>query len=322
MSAPRIPIGRKITQIRRLLLFYLAALTARVASLVPKRVAPRVGEIGGLLACCFASQSRRRTMKHLSMAFGDTKSAAEKRAICRRMFANIGRCGMEMLTIGKWTKEEIKEAVEATEGHARAHEALAAGKGVIFLTAHFGNWELFGAFASLFYDLYVIAREVRFQKYETILRRLREEAGLKVIYQSDSPREILKVLRRNAVIAVLPDHDIRRINGVFVSFFGRSAYTPSGPVALSLASGAPILPVFLLREGTRHRVLAGDLIWPVKSGDKERDIVTLTQKWSDVFEGIVRQHPDHWAWMHKRWDTTPEKLARYRQREALRRAEQ
>jgi KDO2-lipid IV(A) lauroyltransferase len=303
-------VTKHIKATRRLVLAHLVGAVTAVLAWVPRRFAARLGAAGGLLAHPFASQTRRRASAHLALAFGDALSAAERRGICRRMFANLGRAGMEMLTIGRWTREEIESAVDVAGSHPVLRGLLEEGRGAILLTGHFGNWELFGAYAALHYDVHVVAREGRAAKYEAIMRSLREAAGVKVIYQSDSPRDMLRVLRRNAVIAILPDQDIHRLNGAFVEFFGRPAYTPTGPVALALASRAPILPVYLLREGAGHRVVLGPVIRPERGDSKEEAVVEYTQRWSDVFEDIVRRHPDQWIWMHKRWSTTQAKLMR------------
>ncbi|MDD5436688.1 MAG: lysophospholipid acyltransferase family protein, partial [Candidatus Omnitrophica bacterium] len=93
------------------------------------------------------------------------------------------------------------------------------------------------------------------------------------------------------------------VDGVFVDFFGRQAYTPTGPVVLARASGAVLLPVFIIREGRRHTISIEEPVELVDTGNKEADLISNTQKWSNVVESYVRRYPDQWVWMHRRWKT-------------------
>jgi KDO2-lipid IV(A) lauroyltransferase len=124
-----------------------------------------------------------------------------------------------------------------------------------------------------------------------------------VIYRDESPRKMLKTLKKNWIVGIVADQDVDSVDGVFVNFFGHQAYTPSGPVALARASGAVLLPVFIIREGDGHTIAIDEPIELRDTDDKEADLIYNTQKWSNVVESYIRKYPDQWVWMHRRWKT-------------------
>jgi KDO2-lipid IV(A) lauroyltransferase len=130
--------------------------------------------------------------------------------------------------------------------------------------------------------------------------------GLTTIYRDESPRELLRRLHRNEVIGILPDQDIDSLNGIFVEFFGRPAYTPVAPAKLALACRAPILPNFLVRlPGGRYRILVEDPIRPEEYAGRPDAVEAVTTAWMKACEKVIRRYPDQWSWMHDRWKTRP-----------------
>ena len=184
---------------------------------------------------------------------------------------------------------------------------------IIIITGHLGNWELIPAyFVSVGLHGGVVARRVYYEKYERLLSRLRLSKGFRVFYRDESPRAILKTLKNNEVVGILADQDVRKLDGVFVEFFGRPAYTPTAPVLIAMKTGAPLIPARIVREGRKHRIVVDEPIPLRRSGDREADLVHNTQAWSRVIERYIREHPDQWVWMHRRWRTRPEDVARRR----------
>ena len=189
-----------------------------------------------------------------------------------------------------------------------------AGRGGIILTAHCGNFELISAVVTQNgYAGTVIARAFHDEKLNNLLNDLRKSKGCGVLDRSESPKKILNILKKNELIGILADQDIRKINGVFVNFFGMPAYTPTAPVQLALIAKCPILPTFIYRDPKNkyyHHLIINP---PMElTGDRKdpNTIVENTQKWSTIVENHIRKYPDQWVWMHKRWKTTPEKLKR------------
>jgi KDO2-lipid IV(A) lauroyltransferase len=132
---------------------------------------------------------------------------------------------------------------------------------------------------------------------------MRRRFGMEVIYQDESPRKLLRALRDGRILAVLADQDVRRLDGVFVPFLGRPAFTPSAPVSLALAARAPLVLGYALRVGRgRHRVVVSDPI-ELDRADKKKAVVEGTRAWSALVEAAIRENPEQWVWMHRRWRT-------------------
>ena len=148
-----------------------------------------------------------------------------------------------------------------------------------------------------------IARRIYFEKYDNFLNRLRGIHDVDVIYRDDSPKKVLRVLKGNGIMGILADQDVDSVDGVFVDFFGMPAYTPSGPVLLAVSSGAKIVPAFIIRRNGSHELVIEDPIELDDTGEKEKDVVTNTQRWSAVVESYIKRYPEQWVWMHRRWKT-------------------
>ena len=212
-------------------------------------------------------------------------------------------------------KEEIYKQIrsigENEEGLNKLRRELEGelkkGRGVILLTAHFGNWEMLALTTRVKgYPGSAIGRRLYFHKYDQYLNSLRKIHDVNVIYRDQSPRSILKVLRAGKIIGMLADQDVDSVEGVFVDFFGRPAYTPIGPAALAMASGASIVPAFMVRiESDKHVMMIDKPVEITDTGNKEADLLTNTKRWSDIVESYIRRYPDQWVWMHRRWKTRP-----------------
>jgi len=149
---------------------------------------------------------------------------------------------------------------------------------------------------------------------DRLVNDFRNLGGVEVIDRDDPPRRMLRHLARPGVLGILPDQDVDVLAGEFLEFFGRPAYTSTGPAALSLASGAPMIPGFLLRRKEGFLVRFAPPIFPSKERPKKEEILRLTRAWSRAVEDTIRNFPEQWAWFHKRWASTPESVARKRKR--------
>ena len=144
----------------------------------------------------------------------------------------------------------------------------------------------------------VLARRLRYPEYESFLISMRGAKGVPTFVRG-SVKEVARVLRANQIIGILPDQDIDSLEGVFVNFFGHPAHTPVGPAALSLMTGAPILPCFMIREGATFRLIIEPPVTVPQTADRTEALTRLTQGWSDVIESYVRRYPEQWVWMHQ-----------------------
>jgi Kdo2-lipid IVA lauroyltransferase/acyltransferase len=262
-----------------------------------------IGAFFGLLSFCFSPGLKKVALKNLSKAFPEY-SQEKINQIARQCFINQGRNLFELFKFGSLDESQISSLISFPD-RKNLDEALKRGKGVLYVTAHFGNWELMGAGLSLMgYPINVIARRIYLEHLNNLLVKLRNKVGMKVILRSDesSARDILKALKNNEVIGVLIDQDTD-VKGVFVDFFGRKAFTTSGLAAIALRSSASVVSGFLIRQEKGHVLKVSPPLELTVTGDKTVDIQNNTQRFTKIVEDIVRQYPEQWVWMHKRWKT-------------------
>ena len=260
---------------------------------------------GGTLGkvCYFLlKKERNKMLEHLKLAFGQEKSEAELRKIARANFEHYGQMAAELALIDKLIPR-FDEFVRAS-GYEHFDKALALGRGVVVVIAHFGNWEIMGGYTALKgYPCTVIARKIYFEKYDRLLVELRNKMKVQTIYRDESVKDMLRVFKANRMLGFVVDQDVETVDGVFVNFFGRPAHTPTAPVRFSQVTGAPIIPVFIVREGIKHHMIVEPAIARSETGDKEKDTLADTQTWVSIQEKYICQYPHLWVWNHKRWKT-------------------
>jgi len=264
----------------------------------------KLGGAVGLAAYFLVPRYKRIAFKNLAQSFPG-KPHKEIRSLTKQVFINQGKNLFELLNFHRLNRENITKIVEF-RGIENFKKAFSYGKGVLIFSAHLGNWELIGAGLSLIgFPINGITRKVYIEQLERLLWRLRESVGMKSISrgETDSAKGILRVLKNNEALAVLIDQNTKAIPGVYVNFFGRRAYTPSGLAALAIRTGASVAPVFMYRrEDNKCVVEADEPIKPEMTGDDEKDIAVNTQRFTDIIEEKIRRHPEQWVWFHERWD--------------------
>ena len=196
------------------------------------------------------------------------------------------------------------------EDEAWWQEAVTAARGslVLILSGHFGNWELLVfAHGMRGHPVHMVHRAMANPRVDRWLHDLRARAGTRMLGKGTAAGGVLGVLHERGLLVLPIDQNSTRRLGVFVDFFGVPASTNSGMARIALRAGAPVVPAFIVREGwrARHRVRVLPLIEVERSGDLEADVQRATQRFTAVFEDMVREHPDQWLWMHKRWKTRP-----------------
>lgn len=274
---------------------------AHVSPLTAARIGIVLGDIGYVLD----TRHRKVARRNLRMAFGETKSDAEIKRIIRDVFRNIGQTAAEFMQIPTLTYEKGIKFI-SPEHRERLDECLRAGKGVVLLASHFGNWELMAAAGAVAgYKISAVARPLDNSVLDEIVSEIRESSGLKILPRRTSALAIVRRLKRNEVVGILADQNTRKEN-VFVHFFGIKAATTPGPAVLALRTGAALLPAFMLREAPgKHRLIVEKPIKVVSTGNMEADIIATTQKCVDILEEYVRRYPSQWFWVHRRWRSRP-----------------
>ena len=272
--------------------------------LLPLWVAVWCGGLFGGIVYNLLFRERKITLDNLRKSFPD-KNNKEIKRIGKEVFINQGKNFCELLFFSKFTRDDIVNLVEA-EGLEYIDQALKEGKQIIYFTGHLGNWELMAAYiSSKGYPLNVVARKVYDERFNKILLDLRGAKGTKTILRDESPKKILKALKRKEIIGMLIDQDTSRVQSVFVDFFGRPAYTPIGAAMFACRENVVVIPGFIVRREKRHYLKIGQPVELIKKEKKEEEIRENTQKLTKIIESWVRLYPQQWVWMHKRWKRKP-----------------
>ncbi len=291
----------------RYILYLLLKLGSLIIILLPFRVAVALGGAIGAIAYAVLPKYRDTALQNLRSVFSGEKTDGEIKDIAKNVFRNIGKTAVECISLRKFSADNVK-TLFVEEDYRPLIDLLSAGKGIIVLGFHFGNWEMSTVGGVAFgLDVTVIARKIYYPPYDRFLVSIREAKGVKTLYrdEKDILRRSLRILKGKSVLGVVPDQDVESVEGVFVDFFGRPAYTPVGPVVMAMLSGAPIVPTFMLRKDGKFRLFIEEPIYVRETGDREGDILDYTQRWTRVAERFIREHPSDWVWVHKRWKTRP-----------------
>ncbi len=283
---------------------FTAKLAGFCLSRLPRSVALVLGGWLGVLVFWFAHQQRQLACEHLKQSL-ELSNERTVRITAKKCFKNLGKTLVEFMRFPRMNPLKIQKYV-SFEGIQHVHNALVHGKGAIILTGHFGNWELLAASISAsIAPLFPIVRELRSPRLNTLVSSYRDKAGYSTIDRDTGIRQALRCLKRNELLGIVADVDTT-VNGVFVDFFGRPAYTPYSPIAFALKTGAAILPSFIIRQsdGT-HRAIIEPPLKLIRCEDKEKELVINTQKFTKIIESYIREYPEQWIWMHKRWKTQP-----------------
>jgi Kdo2-lipid IVA lauroyltransferase/acyltransferase len=281
----------------------LLTLTIILFRRLPPQSIVTASRIMGRIASSLSGKYRDRALENLSIAFGEEKDDDEIQRIIKEVFYHLAMTGFETI-YGLAHPWETLQAIKI-EGKEHLDAALSHGKGVIAVGAHLGSFTLLGPRLGMEgYKVNIIIDMANFPKVWNRINQSEREFGETPFPSTPvslSLRKSLRCLRRNEVLYIIADQQQRR-GGIAVPFFGRMAYTPPGPAIFSLKTGAPVLPMFVLREGGLGRILViGKPIMMEGTFDERKDIETLTAKLTTVIEDTVRQYPGQWAWLNRRW---------------------
>jgi KDO2-lipid IV(A) lauroyltransferase len=280
-----------------------------VVSAVVRRLPRRVVlALGRGLGRIWAALDRRHlgiAAENLRLAFPEWHEA-RVRATARGVYAHFAAVLLEILWMEGRPVAELLALTEI-EGLEHLKAALALGRGVVSPIAHLGNWELQGvATPPLIGPSAVIARPLDNPALDRRLVSFRTSTGNVVIYKRKALAHILTTLREGRLVAIMLDQNVQAKDGIFVRFFGRAASTTTVAAALALKTGCPIVPARCVRRPDgRYRMAYGPVVEWRGSGRRDEDIVGLTQHITSIIEGWVRETPEQWLWLHRRWKTQP-----------------
>lgn len=267
---------------------------------LPHRVVNWLGTILGLTFYTFDRAHRRVAERNVAAAL-PLRTEADRRRIVRGAFAHFGRLLFALLKFSTLSPAALLKCAEF-EGDERVRLAHAHGKGVLFVTGHFGFWELQAIIHPLWLPpMAVMARVLDNRRLNALLESIRTRTGNEVIYRRGAMRRVMRLLQGGHSVGILIDQHVMSRDAIYVDFFNRPAATTSAVAALALRTGARIVPLFALPAGPgRYRLVYEHPVElpPEDSPDAVRE---LTQRCTDVLEMYVRRHPELWLWMHRRW---------------------
>lgn len=277
-----------------------ARMVIAIVKIVPSAVLQAAGSAVGTIVYLVDGHHRRVAAENVAAAL-PRRSPSEQRAIVRGAFRHFGRLLFETLKFSTLTPKEILARVEF-EGEDRVRAAAAQGRGILFVTGHFGFWELQAVAHPLRLPaMAVMARALDNPALNVMLEQMRTRTGNAVIYRQGGIRRALRRLHDGGAVGVLIDQHVLGHDAVSVTFFDRPAATTSAVAALALRTGAVVVPLFALPQGKGRYKMVYEPPVPPPSADVEHPIQDFTQRCTDVLEMYVRRHPDLWLWMHRRW---------------------
>ena len=285
---------------RHRLEYLIVRVVIAIVRVTPGVLVRAAGAAAGRLFYTIDGTHRRIALRNLAMAF-PLRSQAERRAIARATFAHFFRMGFELLQFSTLAPAQMLARVEF-DGEERARLAYAQGKGVLFISGHFGYWELQAMVHALKVEpVSILARAIDNPHLNRLLEDVRQGTGNTVVYRRGTIRRVMRTLQAGHGVAVLIDQHIMSRDAIYVDFFERPAATTSAVAALALRTGAPVVPVFALPlGGGRYRLIYEHQVEPPRA-DSPDAVREFTQRCTDVLEMYVRRHPELWLWMHRRW---------------------
>jgi len=232
----------------------------------------------------------------------------ERERIISGVFKNLGRLLAEFSHFPKLSPSNIAQVV-VYDGFENYAAAVQRGRGVLYLTAHFGAWELCSfSHATYGHPLKFVVRPLDNPLVNSLVNHYRTLSGNQTIEKKNSLKEILVTLKKNGAVGILVDQNTTRDAGIFANFFGVPACTTPSIVSIALRTGATIILAALIwdRQLRKHRLLFGLPVELAKTGDLQKDIQVNTERCNQILEELVREYPDQWLWVHRRWKTRPE----------------
>jgi KDO2-lipid IV(A) lauroyltransferase len=278
----------------------------KILGVLPRPLARAVGIGLAQLVYLFHGKLRRVGMRNLAMVFPE-KTEAERARILRGVFTSLGRQLAEVCQFPKYSRDNIDRAViyDGFENYQRAH---ARGKGVLFLTAHFGGWELSAFTHSLHGNwMHVVVRAMDNIYLDRLIRQYRTMHGNQIVEKDDFVRGLLAAMKAGEVVGILMDTNMTPPQGIFVDYFGIPACTASGMARIALRADAAVVPTFTIwdEQLKKYRLRFDPALELIRTGDLEADIHANTQKFTGVIESYARKYPEQWLWVHRRWKTRP-----------------
>ena len=222
-------------------------------------------------------------------------------SLARSAFENVGLVIAEFARFRRLDKSFFETQFDGAD-LIHLQDALKAGKGAVLLTGHFGNWELVGAYIRQSgYPLDVVVKEQRNPYVDRWIDKNRMRQGVGIIKTGVAIRSVVRSLSEGRLVAFVSDQYVGE-DGIVVNFMGQPTTVSKGPAAFAVRLAVPIATGFLVRVAPwKYKVVVFPVLWPNSSADREKEILRLTQAYTSYLEQVVREHPGHYLWMHRKW---------------------
>jgi KDO2-lipid IV(A) lauroyltransferase len=222
--------------------------------------------------------------------------------IASESYGHLGRTSIEAAILPTYSREDVIGLVERVDGGEVFERALSAGRGVLIVTGHLGNWELGGSFvAARGCAINAVARGMQNPLFDRYLTETRQRLGMTVIHDSEAVRRVPRIARDGGVIAFLVDQGAVGLASTWVPFFGRWAKTPRGPAVFALRLDAPLIFAAAIRQPNGRYIIHFENVPVTRTGDREADVDAIVASYTSTLERWVRRYPEQYFWQHRRW---------------------
>ena len=265
------------------------------------RRASAIGERIGVLGYRPFGIRRAVVERQVGAAFPGL-TGPEVARIARASYASLGRTTIETALLPTYSREEVIELVERTDGWEHVEQALAQGRGLMVVTGHLGNWELGGSYvAARGIPLEAVARRMENPLFDAYLNETRRRIGMTVIHDADAVRRVPRAMREHHAVAFLVDQGAVGLASTWVPFFGRYAKTPRGPAVFALRLKTPLLFACALRQPDGRFVIHFEPVPIETTGTLDADVDRIVASYTSTLERWVRRAPEQYFWHHRRW---------------------
>ena len=285
-----------------------ARLVFRMISLLPRFAAYPLCETAAALFCLIDSRHRKIGMVNLGIAFPE-KSLKWRKKVLYDSFRHLGTHAVELSRLHQIKPDELKSRVRYNSSFQHYIKAKEDGRGLIFLTAHLGCWELIStAHGAHGYRLHVLVRPLDNPCLDEWLSAGRSKFGTGIIQKQSALRQMLSLLRNNEEIGILLDQNVQEKDGVYVPLFGKAASTSAGLAAIVMKTKCPVIAAFILPDQKKGQyvIQMSPPIEFVESGNREEDLVANTAIYNQHLEDAIKKFPEGWLWGHRRFKTQPD----------------
>ncbi|WP_300456960.1 lysophospholipid acyltransferase family protein [Desulfobacula sp.] len=286
-------------------IFKLLKLMVNGLAMLPRQVLTFFSDLFGLIWYTVDQRHRNVVFKNIQFAYPEKFTQVQIQRFAKTVFKNTAGILFEVLWSYRKTQEELFEYI-VVNGAEYLDVAQKKNRGVILLTGHLGNFELFvAALAKAGVKPYGIYRKLDSKPLERLLLEERQRFGTQMIPLRGASKKIDGILRNGGVVGTLLDQNVDWYKGVFVDYFGRPACTNNGLAKLVLRSKAAVVPMFIVKQEEQYIMEFLPEVPLQVTGDPIKDIETNTQNYVSAIESMVRRFPEQYFWVHNRWKTKP-----------------